>query len=105
MSKDIQEKFKLQKNTTLINAWPFEVTNLQQGVGNVKVRFLSPKDVGKYKFYVDIKSTDYLGCDQTLSVEKEILDKDKVVRVEKKKKEEVSDDEKVAGEDETKKTK
>lgn len=104
-STDILEKFKKEKpEDLLINAWPFVVSNMQQLGGKVKLGFVAPKVPGKYKFYIDIKSQDYLGCDQAFTLEKEILDKGAVVRAEKKKVKEEGDDA-ATTEEEPKKTK
>ena len=112
LSTETKNKFKdVKSQDRLINAWPFVVSNMKQQVGKVKVRFVAPKVPGKYKFYIDIKSQDYLGCDQTFTLEKEVLDKDVVVRTEKKlgeeeKEKEDGNDVNDAGEaDEAKKTK
>lgn len=78
MSSDIKDKFKQETNDNLlINAWPFMVSNMKQLVGKVKVRFIAPKVPGSYKFYIDVKSQEYLGCDQTFTLEREILEKKK----------------------------
>ena len=101
LSTDIRDKFRQEKEENLlINAWPFMVSNIKQVTGKLKVTFLAPKIPGKYKFYIDVKSQEYLGCDQTFTLEKEVLDKDTVKRVEKK--EEEADDEE---DEEPKKTK
>ncbi len=98
LSSKMKDKFKQEKGgNRLINAWPFMVSNMKQNVGKVKVRFMVPNNPGKYKFYIDVKSQEYLGCDQTFTLEKEVLDKETVVRAEKK--------EESAEEDEPKKTK
>lgn len=89
LSSETKDKFKQEKGgNRLINAWPFMVSNMKQNVGKVKVRFLVPNKPGKYKFYIDVKSQEYIGCDQTFTLEKEVLDKETVVRAEKKEEEE-----------------
>jgi hypothetical protein len=106
LSEGTKNKYKTEKDgDRLINAWPFMVSNMKQTVGKVKVRFMVPKLPGKYKFYIDVKSQEYLGCDQTFTLEKEVLDKDTVVRAEKKKVEEKSQEGDDADSDEPKKTK
>lgn len=72
----------------LLNAWPFIVSNVAQKTGKVKVTFSAPTTPGKYKFMVDIKSQEFLGCDQVFTIEKEIIDKALVER----KEEEVEDE-------------
>ncbi|GFH57069.1 hypothetical protein CTEN210_13545 [Chaetoceros tenuissimus] len=59
----------------LVNAWPFIVSNITQKTGKVNVTFRAPSAPGKYKFYIDVKSQEFLGVDQTFSIEKEIIDK------------------------------
>jgi len=105
LSSEMKDKFKQEKGgNRLVNAWPFMVSNMKQNVGKVKVRFMVPNKPGKYKFYIDIKSQEYLGCDQTFTLEKDVLDKDTVVRAEKKEDQEANT-ESPEGEEEPKKTK
>jgi hypothetical protein len=66
----------------LLNAWPFIISNIAQKEGKVNVSFKAPSTPGKYKFMVDIKSQEFLGCDQILSLEKEVLDKAEIERKE-----------------------
>lgn len=44
----------------------------------------APKVPGKYRFYVGVKSQDFLGADQEISIDAEIVDVSTVVRTEKK---------------------
>jgi hypothetical protein len=88
----------------LLNAWPFIVSNISQTTGKVNVTFRAPSVPGKYKFFIDVKSQEFLGCDQVFTLEKEIIDK---ALLERKEADE-EDDEQGDGdskEDETKKTK
>lgn len=106
LSIDIRDKFKQEEDKNLlINAWPFMVSNIKQVTGKLKVKFLAPSVPGKYKFYIDVKSQEYLGCDQTFTLEKEVLDKATVKRVEKKKEEEVVTEDDADEDEEPKKTK
>ena len=74
LSSTTLNKYKNEtQENRLINAWPFVVSNMKQTDGKVKVRFMVPKEVGKYKFYIDVKSQEYLGCDQTFTLEKEVV--------------------------------
>eukprot|EP01083_Nonionella_stella_P218346 783061_1 len=84
----------------LLNAWPFIVSNVAQKTGKVKVTFSAPTTPGKYKFMVDIKSQEFLGCDQVFTIEKEIIDKALVER-----KEEEEEEEEAEGDSEPKKSK
>lgn len=85
----------------LLNAWPFIVSNIAQKTGKVKLTFPAPTTPGKYKFMVDIKSQEFLGCDQVLTMEKEIIDKALVER----KEEEEEEKDSVEEDSEPKKTK
>lgn len=69
----------------LVNAWPFIVSNITQKTGKVNVTFRAPSAPGKYKFYVDVKSQEFLGVDQTFSIEKDIIDKALLERKEEEK--------------------
>ena len=66
----------------LLNAWPFIISNIAQKEGKVNVSLKAPSAPGKYKFIIDIKSQEFLGCDQILSLEKEVLDKAEIERKE-----------------------
>lgn len=85
----------------LVNAWPFIVSNITQKTGKVNVTFRAPSAPGKYKFYIDVKSQEFLGVDQTFSIEKEIIDKALLERQEEE--EEAAEGE--AEDEEPKKTK
>jgi len=79
-----KKKFESEiEENRLLNAWPFMVSNVAQKTGKLKVSFRAPSTPGKYKFFIDVKSQEFLGCDQIFNVEKEIMDKALVVRVEK----------------------
>jgi hypothetical protein len=66
----------------LLNAWPFIVSSIAQKSGKFNVSFKAPSAPGKYKFYIDIKSQEFLGCDQVFTVEKDIIDKALIERKE-----------------------
>jgi len=91
---DVQDEatkklFQAEKEENrLLTAWPFMVQNVTQKTGKVKVRFMAPDKPGKYKFYIDVKSQEFLGCDESFTIEKEVLDKADVER----KQEEEGDD-------------
>jgi len=74
MESGVKDKFvnEICENR-LWQAWPFVVTNMQQKAGKIKVKFMAPSKPGNYKFFVDIKSQQYLGCDQALTLEKKIF--------------------------------
>lgn len=86
----------------LVNAWPFIVSNISQTNGKVNVTFRAPSAPGKYKFFIDIKSQEFLGSDQVLTLEKEIIDK---ALLDRKEEEAEDGDEDSVGDEEPKKTK
>lgn len=69
----------------LLNAWPFIVSNIAQKNGKVNVSFKAPGTPGKYKFFIDVKSQEFLGCDKVFTVEKEVIDKALIERKEEEK--------------------
>jgi hypothetical protein len=85
----------------LISAWPFLVRNIAQKAGKIKCKFQVPEKPGKYQFFFDIKSQDFLGADQSFEVETEILERSEVDRDD----EEDDDDDGSDDEDEGKKEK
>ena len=86
---------------SLMIAWPFMVQSVAQKMGKIKVRFKAPKTPGTYEFSVDLKSQNFLGCDESFVPEKEILDAAKVERKPKVVKEVENDgEEEVMEEDE-----
>lgn len=92
------EKFKAKKDCdALIQAWPMLVRNIAQKNGTCKIQFKAPKVPGKYKFYVSIKSQEFLGADTEFTLEREIVDVATVTRKEEEEKDE--------GEEEAKKDK
>lgn len=74
--------FEEKQENCLLNAWPFIVSNVAQKSGKVKVSFQAPDVPGKYRFMIDIKSQEFLGCDQVLSIEKKVIDKNLISRKE-----------------------
>jgi hypothetical protein len=84
----------------LLNAWPFIVSNIAQTNGKVNVTFRAPSTPGKYKFFVDVKSQEFLGCDQVFTLEKEIMDKALLEREEEDKEEDGVDKEEAEEEEE-----
>jgi hypothetical protein len=66
----------------LLTAWPLEVQNVAQKSGKIKLKFLAPAVPGKYRFYVAVKSQEFLGADLELTCERDIVDEAAVKRVE-----------------------
>jgi len=98
-----KKKFESEvEENRLLNAWPFIVSNITQKSGKVNVTFKAPSAPGKYKFFIDVKSQEFLGCDHVFTVEKDIIDKALIERKEEEEEEENDGDE---GGEEAKKTK
>jgi len=64
----------------LLTAWPMVIQNVAQKSGKVKIQCMAPPVPGKYRFLISIKSQDFLGADQELAVEGNIVDASTVVR-------------------------
>jgi DnaJ domain len=50
----------------LLTAWPMMIQNVAQQKGKIKIQFKAPNEAGKYRYFLDIKSQDFLGADQVL---------------------------------------
>ena len=61
-------------NMRVRTAFPMMVQNIAQKSGAVKVRIEAPKNPGHYKFVVAVKSQDFLGADQELSIEADVAE-------------------------------
>ena len=72
------EKSKFEER--LLTAWPMIVANVAQKSGKVKIQFNAPSVAGKYKFHVTVKSQDFLGADQSFSVQADIVDASTLLR-------------------------
>lgn len=57
-------------------AQPFFVTNPAQKVVNHEVKFKAPSLPGKYIFTIEIKSTEYIGADESFEKKVDVVDKD-----------------------------
>jgi len=62
------DEFKLQ------TAWPMMVQNIAQKAGTVKVKVKAPTEPGKYRYTCAIKSQDFLGADQEVTMEIDVVD-------------------------------
>ena len=71
----------------LLTAWPILIQSLAQKNAKVKVQFDAPELPGKYKYTFDVKSQDFLGCDQSFDLEIDVVDSETVQRGEEPKKE------------------
>lgn len=100
------DKFKQEKGENrLLSAWPMLVKNVAQKTGKVNVQFKAPDVPGKYRFFVAIKSQEFLGTDQEFTVDAEVVDVADVQRVEAEDEDEEEEEKETAEEDETKKEK
>eukprot|EP00586_Coscinodiscus_wailesii_P011545 CAMPEP_0172507908 /NCGR_PEP_ID=MMETSP1066-20121228/207482_1 /TAXON_ID=671091 /ORGANISM="Coscinodiscus wailesii, Strain CCMP2513" /LENGTH=670 /DNA_ID=CAMNT_0013285633 /DNA_START=110 /DNA_END=2122 /DNA_ORIENTATION=+ len=75
----------------LLACQPTIVSNVAQKRGWMKIPFKVPNEPGKYKFYADVMSQEFLGCNQSFELEIDVLDVDAVKR--KQKEEEDVEDE------------
>ena len=50
------------------------VQNIAQKAGTVKVKVKAPADPGKYRYTCAIKSLDFLGADQEVTMEVDVVD-------------------------------
>lgn len=78
--KDVKRFDEAKFEDRLLTAWPMIIQNVAQKSGKVKIQFKAPAVAGKYKFNVAIKSQDFLGADQVVSVEADVVDKSTVTR-------------------------
>ena len=79
-------KFESQpENVRLYTAWPMLVQNIAQKTGTAKVKFTAPSVPGKYQILISLKSQDFLGADQDVEFEVDVVD---AATVERKNKEE-----------------
>jgi hypothetical protein len=78
--EDVERFNSSEFKDRLLTAWPMIVANVAQKAGKVKIKFNAPSVPGKYRFNVAVKSQDFLGADQTFSVEAEILGKENIIR-------------------------
>jgi hypothetical protein len=76
---------KEEEENRLLHMFPFIVPNVAQKSGKLTVRFMAPKKPGKYKFFVDVKSGEFLGCDHEFTLVEDVVDRSTVKRVEKPK--------------------
>jgi hypothetical protein len=83
-SKDVDKFEKDDPSHRLIVAWPMVVQNVAQKTGKASIQVKAPTVPGKYRFFVGIKSQDFLGADQEVPIDVVVVDASTVVRVEKK---------------------
>ena len=50
------------------------VQNIAQKAGTVKVKVKAPAEPGKYRYTCAIKSQDFLGADQEITMEVDVVD-------------------------------
>ena len=94
MAEADKKKFGDEKGQNrLLTAWPMIVQNMAQKTGVVKVQFKAPSVPGKYKFFVDVKSQEFLGADQSFELTADVLDAEEVKRKAAEKEEEEEEEE------------
>jgi hypothetical protein len=71
---DITKFEKDDANYRLRHAFPILVKNVGEKQAQIKIPFPAPQLPGQYRFTISIKSQDYLGADQTVSLEATITD-------------------------------
>jgi hypothetical protein len=79
-AKDVARFATTSFEELLLTAWPMAVQNVAQKSGKVKIHCKAPPVAGKYKFVVAVKSQDFLGADQEITIEADIVDASTVVR-------------------------
>lgn len=73
-AKDLAKFEGGKAEDSLLQAWPMLVQNIAQKAGKAKLHFKAPSVPGKYRFFVTILSQEFLGCDQEVTVDAEIVD-------------------------------
>lgn len=94
ISDEDMKKFEDTKfEGRLLTSWPMMIANIAQKSGKVKIQFKAPSVAGKYNFKVAIKSQDFLGADQMINAEADIVDVSTLSRKPKAEEKAVGDDE------------
>jgi hypothetical protein len=57
----------------LLSAIPVIVSNVAQQRGKFQVKFTAPLEAGKYRFFLTIKSQDFLGADQEIELTETVV--------------------------------
>lgn len=83
-AKDIEKFDKEDAAHRLVVAWPMMVQNIAQKTGKATIQVKAPKIAGKYRFHVGVKSQDFIGADQDITIDVVIVDASTVTRKEKK---------------------
>jgi hypothetical protein len=81
--KDVEKFEKEDPKYRLIVAWPMVVQNVAQKTGKASIQVKAPTVAGKYRFFVGIKSQDFLGADQEVPIDVTVVDRSTVTRTEK----------------------
>jgi len=90
----LQYHSKGLESDVLLSCWPSIVTNVAQKKGHLKIPFKAPAAPGRYKFYIDIKSQEFLECDVHFELEARIEDLKEVKKKQEEEEEEEDDDNK-----------
>merc|ERR1712032_1204962 len=59
---------------SLLTAWPVIVQQIASTKAKINVQFPAPEKPGKYIFRVQVKSQEFLGCDQEFEMNVEVAD-------------------------------
>lgn len=71
-----KQRFKNEtEENRLLTVWPIIVSNVGQESCKAKIRFKAPPKPGRYEILVDVKSQDFLSCDETFSMTIDVADK------------------------------
>jgi hypothetical protein len=82
--KEVDKFEKEDPGYRLIVAWPMVVQNVAQKTGKASIQVKAPSVPGKYRYYVGIKSQDFLGADLEMPFDVTVVDASTVVRTVKK---------------------
>jgi hypothetical protein len=75
LNSEAVEAFKAEPDEQrLKSAWPMMIQNVAQKSGTVKIKVKAPEEPGKYRFVCAIKSQDFLGADQEVSIEIDVVE-------------------------------
>ena len=72
--EDIEKYEKEDVNFRLVTAWPVICQKIAQKTGDAKIQITAPPEPGKYRLLCHIKSQDFLGADQEVMMELDVVD-------------------------------
>ena len=72
-----EQRFSKEKEeNSLLTAWPIIVSNAGQKSTKAKIRFKAPETPGQYEIFADVKSQEFLSCDQEFTMTIDVVDKE-----------------------------